>query len=113
MCGRCERGAHDDWRFCPWCYGAGFRHVSHVPSRDARYGGRCPNPRCRETRLLPHMRHCPWCNARLRPWRSRLFTGRCAACQASVAPEYWAFCPWCAKDLAAGNHRGRRSRRGS
>jgi serine/threonine-protein kinase len=113
LCAHCEHGVHEDWRFCPWCYGAGFRQVSHVPSRDERYGGRCPNPRCRDTRLLPHMRHCPWCNARLRPWRSRVLAGRCPGCAASVASEYWEFCPWCSRDLRARGVRPRRSRRGT
>lgn len=112
-CAQCERGVHDDWRFCPWCYGAGFRTVSDVPSSDPRYGGRCPNPRCRETRLLPHMRHCPWCNARLRPWRSRLFAPRCAGCKATVAGEYWDHCAWCARSLVAAARRPRRSGRGA
>ena len=101
VCAACERGVHDDWRYCPWCYGARFRIVSRVPSQDARYGGRCPNPRCRETRLLPHMKHCPWCNARLRPWRSRLLTGICPGCHNSVATDYWEHCAWCGKDLLA------------
>jgi predicted RNA-binding Zn-ribbon protein involved in translation (DUF1610 family) len=111
VCAHCERGVHDDWRYCPWCYGAGFRDVANVPSRDARYAGRCPNPRCKETRLLPHMRHCPWCNARLRPWRSRLLLERCASCQASVAGEYWQHCPWCAKPLVTRPARSRRNGR--
>jgi serine/threonine-protein kinase len=101
VCAECERGVHNDWRFCPWCYGAGFRSVSRLASHDPRYGGRCPNPRCRETRLLPHMRHCPWCNARLRPWRSRMLAGRCPGCKASVSAEYWDICPWCGRDLHA------------
>jgi serine/threonine-protein kinase len=113
VCAECERGVHADWRFCPWCYGPGFRTVSRQASDDARYGGRCPNPRCRETRLLPHMRHCPWCNARLRPWRSRVLAGRCPGCKASVANDYWERCPWCGKDLVLASHRLRRSRRGS
>jgi hypothetical protein len=99
-CAACEHGIHDDWRYCPWCYGSRFRSVSRIPSRDSRYGGRCPNPRCRETRLLPHMRHCPWCNARLRPWRSLVLQGRCPACKCSVANDYWDHCPWCGKDLS-------------
>ena len=111
VCGTCEHGVHDDWRFCPWCYGAGFRTVSRQASRDPRYGNRCPNPRCRETRLLPHMKHCPWCNARLRPWRSRTITGRCPSCKASVATDYWEHCAWCGKDLVAATRRSRRSRR--
>jgi serine/threonine-protein kinase len=109
VCAECERGVHDDWHYCPWCYGSGFRTVSRVASRDARYGGRCPNPRCRESRLLPHMKHCPWCNARLRPWRSRVLAGRCPGCKNSVAADYWEHCPWCGKDLLAA--RLRQSRR--
>jgi eukaryotic-like serine/threonine-protein kinase len=113
VCASCERGVHDDWRYCPWCYGAGFRTVSRQPSHDPRYGGRCPNPRCHETRLLPHMKHCPWCNARLRPWRSRTFAGRCPACKSSVASDYWEYCAWCGRDLASATRRPRRSRRSS
>jgi hypothetical protein len=110
-CAQCERGVHDDWRFCPWCYGPGFRSVSRLASTDARYGGRCPNPRCRATRLLPHMRHCPWCNARLRPWRSRVLPQRCPGCKASVAGEYWDHCAWCGRNLRRGVRHPRRSRR--
>lgn len=113
VCSACERGVHDDWRYCPWCYGAGFRSVSRVPSRDGRYGGRCPNPRCRETRLLPHMKHCPWCNARLRPWRSRSFAEHCVTCDHAVAGEYWDHCAWCGKELVTRATRRRRTRRGS
>jgi serine/threonine-protein kinase len=97
VCPRCEHGVHDDWNYCPWCYGAGFRDVSHQPSRDPRYGGRCP--RCLEERLLPYMIYCPWCNARLRPWRSRQLPDRCPSCRSSVTTEYWAYCAWCGKDL--------------
>jgi serine/threonine-protein kinase len=113
VCASCERGVHDDWRFCPWCYGPGFLRVSRQASRDPRYGSRCSNPRCRETRLLPHMKHCPWCNARLRPWRSRTLAGRCPGCKASVASDYWEHCAWCGKDLVAVGRRVRRSRRSS
>jgi serine/threonine-protein kinase len=111
VCGRCELGVHPDWRFCAWCYGPGFKRVSRVMSRDPRYEGRCP--KCHETRLLPHMSHCPWCRARLRPWRSPLLHGRCPGCKASVAPHYWENCPWCGRNLLASTVlRPRRSRRG-
>jgi len=96
-CADCEHGVHDDWKFCPWCYGPGFCKVSRIQSQDARYGGRCP--KCRSTRLLPHMRHCPWCNARQRPWRTRPLQARCPACKSSIAATYWDHCPWCAKAL--------------
>ncbi|MFQ5599930.1 MAG: protein kinase [Candidatus Krumholzibacteriia bacterium] len=109
VCVRCEHGVYDDWSYCPWCYGAGFPTVSHAPSRDRRYAGRCP--RCRETRLLPHMKHCPWCNARLRPWRSRLLADRCSACRSSVASDYWGFCAWCGKNLRTRSNRSRNGRR--
>ncbi len=111
VCAACERGVHADWRYCPWCYGASFRTVSRQASHDSRYGGRCTNPRCRETRLLPHMKHCPWCNARLRPWRSRVLSGRCPGCKSSVASEYWAHCAWCGRELATAARRPRRSLR--
>lgn len=111
VCASCEHGVHDDWRYCPWCYGAGFRTVSRQASRDPRYAGRCPNPRCRETRLLPHMKHCPWCNARLRPWRNRALPGICPGCKASVANDYWEQCAWCGRDLVKPNRRARKSRR--
>jgi serine/threonine-protein kinase len=111
VCAKCERGVHSDWRYCPWCYGPGFRSVARTPSHDPRYGGRCPNPRCRETRLLPHMRHCPWCNARLRPWRSRALAQICRGCKASVTSEYWQYCPWCSRSVQPAVRRRRRSRR--
>jgi serine/threonine-protein kinase len=105
VCASCERGVHPDFRFCPWCYGPGFQNVSAIPSRDPRYDGRCPNPRCRETRLLPHMQHCPWCNARLRPWTTRALEDRCPGCRSSVAADYWDLCPWCTRDLSAARSR--------
>jgi serine/threonine-protein kinase len=109
VCVRCEHGVYDDWNYCPWCFGAGFPVVSHVPSRDPMYHGRCT--RCGETRLLPHMRFCPWCNARLRPWRSRKLPDRCPGCKNSVDFDHWDWCPWCSRNLqllqSSGN--GRRS----
>ena len=110
VCHRCEHGVHDDWRYCAWCYGAGFQHVSAIPSHDRAYGGRCP--RCHESRLLPHMRFCPWCNARLRPWRSPQLADRCPSCRSSVAADYWEFCAWCGKDLQS-SLRSRNGRRTS
>jgi len=110
VCVRCEHGVHDDWAYCAWCYGAGFPSVSHVPSEDPRYSGRCT--RCGETRLLPHMRFCPWCNSRLRAWRSRQLHERCAACRNSVAADYWDFCAWCGKDLVLQRSRNGRKRTG-
>jgi hypothetical protein len=108
VCAHCEHGVHEDWRFCAWCYGPGFRNVSRTASRDPRYGGRCP--KCHETRLLPHMHHCPWCNARLRPWRSHVLPGLCPGCKASVTAHYWELCPWCGKSLLASTvRRPRRS----
>ncbi len=110
VCNRCEHGVHEDWKYCAWCYGPGFGHVSHVPSRDARYGGRCS--RCGEGRLLPHMQHCPWCNARVRPWRSRLLTQRCVACANPVADDYWEFCAWCGKGMQSQRRRNGRRKTG-
>jgi serine/threonine-protein kinase len=108
VCVRCEHGVHDDWVYCAWCYGASFGTVSSIPSRDTRYSGRCSH--CGERRLLPHMKLCPWCNSRLRPWRSHLLTERCASCQNSVAGDYWDFCAWCGRDLVLQRSRnGRRS----
>jgi rRNA maturation endonuclease Nob1 len=45
------------------------------------------------------MRHCPWCNGRVRPWRHESLAERCTGCHASVAADYWEFCAWCGKDL--------------
>jgi serine/threonine protein kinase len=97
VCVRCDHGVHDDWSYCPWCFGAGFPVVSHVPSRDKRYEGRCA--RCRETRLMPHMKFCPWCNSRQRPWRSNKLPDRCPGCKSSVDIDHWDWCPWCSRDL--------------
>lgn len=108
VCADCEHGVYDDWKFCPWCYGPGFRKVSRIQSRDPRYGGRCP--KCHSTRLLPHMRHCPWCNARQRPWRTRILPSRCPGCKSSIAATYWDHCPWCAKSLTP-TKKPRRTRR--
>jgi len=97
VCVRCEHGVHDDWNYCPWCFGAGFPSVSHQPSMDQCYQGRCS--RCHETRLLPHMRFCPWCNSRLRPWRTPKLADRCPGCSSSVDFDHWDWCPWCSRDL--------------
>ena len=35
--GAVQHGVHDDWHYCAWCYGPGFRSVSRVASRDPRY----------------------------------------------------------------------------
>lgn len=109
VCVSCERGVHDDWRYCPWCYGAGFDRVSPIPSHDRQYGGRCS--RCGEKRLLAHMRFCPWCNARLRPWRCAHLADRCPSCRHSVSRDYWDFCAWCGKELPTSGRRTRTTRR--
>jgi hypothetical protein len=97
-CGRCKRGRKLDWRFCAWCYGAGFKKVAERRYSDARYAARCSS--CREHVLLPFARYCPQCRAKVkRPWKIAKETAKCKACRWGVLPELWKKCPWCTRPL--------------
>jgi hypothetical protein len=93
VCPRCHRGVLPEWRFCPWCYGPGFKEPSATPTPGVRYHTRCRH--C-GGKLMRFMRYCPWCRRKPRkPWRVRPFPETCGRCGWSVDSEYWTFCPWC------------------
>jgi len=105
-CPRCRRGRKLDWKFCAWCYGAAFKQVATREYTDARYEGRCANPRCRRKQLVPFSRYCPWCRTKVkRRWPVPGSRDRCGKCGWGVVSDYWAHCPWCGHGL------GRKGRR--
>ena len=92
-CPRCDRGHKLDWRYCAWCYGAGFDDVADRSYADRRYESRC-GP-CRG-QLMPFMRYCPWCRRKVRkPWRIAGERQSCSRCGWVVLNDYWDHCPWC------------------
>jgi serine/threonine-protein kinase len=93
VCPRCRRGVLPEWRFCPWCYGAGFASPSQSRTPGIRYQGRCRH--CRG-QLMRFMRFCPWCRRKVRrPWQAHPFPETCGRCAWSVDSQFWTFCPWC------------------
>ena len=99
-CPRCHRGMKLDWRYCPWCYGAGFEPHSNRTYSDARYVARCRNPRCKRRDLMPFMKYCPWCRTKIkRNWKIEGSREKCPNCRWGVAGEFWSFCPWCSRKL--------------
>jgi hypothetical protein len=85
-----------DWRFCPWCYGTGYEVETSRRYSDKRYTARCQNPACERKMLMPFMRYCPWCHAKIRrEWRIAGLSHTCPRCHWTVLPDFWEFCPWC------------------
>jgi hypothetical protein len=100
-CGRCGRGCKLDWKYCAWCYGAGFKEVSDRAYSDTRYEWRCANRACSGGILMSFMRYCPWCRrATKRKWKIPGSSERCSSCGCGVLKSFWSHCPWCAKGLA-------------
>ena len=100
LCPRCRRGLKCDWRFCPWCYGAGFEVNGRREYSDTRYVGRCDNTNCRRKELMPFMKYCPWCKRRVRKkWRIDGSKEQCSRCGWGVLKMYWSHCPWCANRI--------------
>jgi hypothetical protein len=98
-CPRCKRGRKQDWRYCAWCYGPGFKQVAERSYADRRYQGRCRNAGCRGP-LMPFMRYCPWCRGKVRqPWKIPGIRDRCGKCGWGVVREHWEHCPWCTHRL--------------
>ncbi len=92
-CPDCRKGVLPEWRFCPWCYGAGFATHTERRTADRRYRTKC---RGCSGKLMPFMRFCPWCRCKVRqPWRVHPFPDRCRHCRWSVDTSFWAYCPWC------------------
>lgn len=99
-CPRCHRGVKLDWRFCAWCYGYGFEVETKRRYADRRYDSRCANAQCKGP-LMPFMRYCPWCRAKVKkPWKLASTGERCPSCRWGVDSHFWDFCPWCSKGLA-------------
>jgi len=99
ICGRCHKGVLPEWRFCPWCYGAGFRSPSPARSRGVRYQEKCKY--C-GGKLMRFMRYCPWCRRKVRQkWQVRPFPEICSRCGWSVDTSFWNYCPWCKQNLVS------------
>jgi hypothetical protein len=99
-CPRCKRGMKGDWRYCAWCFGKGLQPTTTRDYPDKRYTGRCSNESCGRRELMPFMRYCPWCHAKVRrEWKLNGSKSRCQSCRWGVAGEYWKYCPWCSKTL--------------
>ena len=99
ICPRCERGVKSDWRYCAWCYGAGFEVETRRRFSDKRYTAKCPNRGCREP-LMPYMRYCPWCRGKVKkPWKIAGSRHKCSSCGWGVVTEYWDYCPWCSASV--------------
>jgi len=100
-CPRCQRGLKSDWRYCPWCHGAGFEPSSTRELFDRRYEGRCSNAKCDRKDLMPFMRYCPWCKSRVKKkWKIEGVSDKCAGCECGVLHEFWSHCPWCTKRIS-------------
>ncbi len=100
QCPRCNRGIKLDWKYCAWCYGAGFQPLSMRVQKDRRYTHRCDNPRCTRKQLMPFMRYCPWCRRRVRrKWPLEGSKSKCKRCGWGVASSFWSYCPWCTTRL--------------
>ena len=99
ICPRCSRGVKLDWNYCAWCYGPGFETETKRRYADRRYSARCGNSKCKGP-LMPFMRYCPWCRAKVkRRWRLPDTKASCPSCDQGIAADYWAVCPWCTKRL--------------
>jgi len=97
ICPTCHRGVLPEWRFCPWCYGCGFKSPNRARSAGVRYNSRCKY--C-DTGIMRFMRYCPWCHRKVRkPWRVRPLPEICTKCGWSVDTEFWNYCPWCKQSL--------------
>jgi len=97
ICPRCHKGVLPEWRFCSWCYGAGFKSPGSVRSPGVRYQARCKH--C-GGKLMRFMRYCPWCRRKVRhKWQVRPFPEICGRCGWSVDSTFWHYCPWCKQDL--------------
>ncbi len=97
ICPRCHKGVLPEWRFCPWCYGPGFKSPSSKRSSGVHYQARCKY--C-GGKLMRFMRYCPWCHRKVKQaWQVRPFPEICGRCGWSVDSTFWNYCPWCRQDL--------------
>ncbi len=100
QCRRCNRGMKKDWKYCAWCYGPGFEVETNREYTDRRYSARCANAGCSRKLLMPFMRYCPWCRAKVRrKWPVPGSADKCGSCGWGVVKSYWVHCPWCGDSL--------------
>jgi serine/threonine protein kinase len=86
--------------YCPSCFGPGFEPHGNRKYSDVRYTARCDSPRCKRKQIMPFMRYCPWCRARVRrKWKIAGSTEKCSRCGWGVLRAFWSYCPWCNKKL--------------
>lgn len=98
-CDRCGRGIKLNWKFCAWCYGPRIKDARTTRFSDVRYTSRCENQKCPGKDLMPFMRYCPWCHAKIRrKWKIEGMDSKCHYCELGLFAEFWQYCPWC------GNH---------
>ena len=99
QCPRCARGVKLDWKYCAWCYGAGFEEVATRAYSDKRYVARCS---CADRGpLMRFMRYCPWCRTKVRKkWPINGNRQRCPHCRWGVIRNFWSWCPWCTRKLS-------------
>jgi len=97
ICPRCHKGVLPEWRYCPWCYGPGFKSPAEKRTPHVRYHSRC---RYCKGKIMRFMRYCPWCRRKVRqPWRVRPFPEICTRCGWSIDSAFWNYCPWCRQNL--------------
>jgi len=97
-CGRCHRGLKHDFKYCPWCYGGSCGPDDNRAYTDVRYTARCHATSCTRKDLMPFMRYCPWCRAKVKKkWLISQESKRCKGCGWGVLKDYWDYCPWCSK----------------
>jgi serine/threonine protein kinase len=97
ICPDCHRGILPEWRFCPWCYGTGFRSPHKHKTKGIRYHSHC---RYCGGKLMRFMRYCPWCHRKVKQtWHVKPFPEVCSKCSWPVDTEFFSYCPWCKQRL--------------
>ncbi|MHC4757819.1 MAG: protein kinase domain-containing protein [Planctomycetota bacterium] len=97
ICHRCHKGVLPEWKYCGWCYGAGFESPSKKRSKGMRYHSECKH--C-GGKLMRFMRYCPWCRRKvIHQWQVSPFPEVCGACGWPVDSSFWNHCPWCKQVL--------------
>jgi serine/threonine protein kinase len=96
-CPRCHKGVLAEWKYCPYCYGPGFKNPSDKKTAGIRYHSKCKH--CGGG-LLRFMRYCPTCHRKVRQkWFVRPFPETCSRCGWAIDTEFWIYCPWCGQCL--------------
>jgi hypothetical protein len=92
-CPDCHKGLLPEWRYCPWCYGPGFKNCAERRRKDPRYKAKCRH--C-AGKLMAFMRYCPWCRRKTgKHRRLHPFPDSCGRCKWSIDTSFWSNCPWC------------------